>query len=299
MGEDAQRSGQGSSGNGAGGGRGGWRASLTAAGTAVALAFVTVFFGWLPNPFAGEGRAETSTPTPSKQAGLEVVARDFPEPSRIPAAFRDGTVSRDGSLLAARLALTLRNRGDLKAAVTEFRFTVREEKNLYSSTGASPCLPNTGGITKITADYGVDLSKLEDQDLPATLTVKGDYDLAAGEVERVLFTMGDTARFSPTLYLMDVELREGTGQKPIKAGTVAFLGPIGYQGPPGITAPYETANAYLKWLHAVARSDLVPCDRDLVRDVDRILAEADDRSAEADRLKAEVDVLERRLREQS
>jgi hypothetical protein len=299
--------GSGDSGNGNDGARNGgdgWRTSLTALATASALAFVTVFFGWLPNPFApGEegpsGGTAQSTPVspaaPSKSAVVEVVAREFPAPRKIPARFRDDTRWLGGTVLATRLTLTLRNRGELKAAISEFRFTLREVQNLDPPDAAPPCLPPTGGITKITAGYDIDLSPLADGELPATVAVDGDYDLAADEVERVLFTIGDAPELSPRLYLMDIALVEGPGRTPVPAGSVAFLGPLGYDPPAGLAAAEpETADDYLRRLHAVARSDRGVCDDTLIADTHRILASADDLSPEAQRLKTEIDVLRQR-----
>ncbi|WP_210589409.1 hypothetical protein [Streptomyces sp. GESEQ-35] len=247
-------------------------------GTAAVLAFVTVFFGWLPNPFA-----EEPSPSPVKRPALEVLSRQFPEPARIPAEFKEGKSFRAGTTLATRLAFTLRNRGDLKAAITEFRFTVRREKALYGGTGPGGCLPNTGGDTEITANYDVDFSELTERGAPVTAVVKGAYDLAAGEVERVLFTIGGIESYDASLYLVDVEFREGAEKELIPAGTVAFLGPV------------DKAPDYLDWIHAVAPSDLTPCDDDLIRDVDRSLALADDHSPQVEGLKEDLEVLERRL----
>ncbi|KUN25501.1 hypothetical protein AQJ23_16650 [Streptomyces antibioticus] len=172
-----------------------------------------------------------------------------------------------------KAALTLRNRGDLKAAITEFRFTVRVERVLLSGTGPRACLPKTGGSTAITANYDVDFSALRDRGAPVTVVLDGSYDLASGEVERVMFTIGGIGSPDPSLYLVDVEFREGAEKELIPAGSVAFLGPV------------DAASDYLTGLHALARSDATPCDDDLIRDVDRIAARADDLSPEAERLK--------------
>lgn len=279
----------------------GWRTSLTALAMASVLAFVTVFFGWLPNPFApGEeapanGAAQSapvSPAAPSKSARVEVVAREFPAPQKIPAKFRDGTRSLAGSVLATRLTLTLRNPGELKAAIGEFRFTLREVRNLDPPDAAPPCLPKTGGITKITADYDIDLSSTADRELPATVAVDADYDLAAGEVERVLFSIGDAPDLSPRLYLLDIALMEGPARTPVPAGSVAFLGPLGYDPPAGIGAELETADDYLRRLHSA--SDLSACDAALIADAHRILTAADDLSPEAERLKTEIEALRQR-----
>jgi hypothetical protein len=297
---DASSSNASSRTNGAEGG--GWRASLTAAGTAVALAFVTVFFGWLPNPFAEEPEATgtppsssassplaapthatSHAPSPGRQPVLEILSRQFPEPTRIPAEFKEGAYLRSGTTLATRLAFTLRNRGDLKAAITEFRFTVRRQKVLYSDTGPRECLPSTGGGTRITANYDVDLSELGERDPPVTVVVGGTYDLAAGEVERVLFTIGGIDSNDPSLYLVDVQFREGAEKALIPAGTVAFMGPA------------DEATDYLTSMHALARSDARPCDSSLVQDVAEIIGLADDYSPQVARLEKELDVLERRL----
>ncbi|MFE5819975.1 hypothetical protein ACFQ6S_42065 [Streptomyces sp. NPDC056479] len=69
----------------------------------------------------------------------------------------------------------------------------------------------------------------------------------------------------------------------IPAGTVAFLGPAD-----------EVAD-YLTWIHAIAPSNATPCDGDLIRDVDQILALPDNHSPQVERLKSELDVLEQRL----
>lgn len=297
---DASSNNAGSRANGPQGG--GWRASLTAAGTAVALAFVTVFFGWLPNPFAEEPEATgtppsseasspfappphatSQVPSAGRQPVVEILSRQFPEPVRIPAEFREGASLRSDTALATRLAFTLRNRGDLKAAITEFRFTVRKQKVLYSDTGPRDCLPSTGGDTRITANYDVDLSELGERDPPVTVVVSGTYDLAAGEVERVLFTIGGIDSYDPSLYLVDVQFREGAQKALIAAGTVAFMGPA------------DEAADYLTSVHALARSDARPCDSSLVQDVTEILALADDASPQVARLEKELDVLERRL----
>ncbi|MFF5497420.1 hypothetical protein [Streptomyces aquilus] len=267
------------------------------------LAFVTVFFGWLPNPFAPgaeapAGGATQSAPAspavPSRSARVEVVTREFPEPRKIPATFRDGTRSLAGSVLATRLTLTLRNPGELKAAVGEFRFTLREVRNLEPPTAAPPCLPKTGGITKITADYDIDLSRTADRELPATVAVDADYDLAAGEVERVLFTIGDAPALSPRLYLMDITLTEGPARTPVPAGSVAFLGPLAYDAPSGLATELDTADDYLRRLHAVALSHRGICDNTLIADADRILKAADDLSPEAERLHTEIEALRQR-----
>ncbi|SNX56020.1 hypothetical protein SAMN06272735_0457 [Streptomyces sp. TLI_55] len=267
------------------------------------LAFVTVFFGWLPNPFApGDegpaGGAAQSAPVspaaPSKSARVEVVAREFPAPQKIPARFRAGTRWRAGTVLATRLTLTLRNPGELKAAIGEFRFTLREVRDLLPPDDAPPCLPKTGGITKITADYDIDLSPTADRHLPATVSVDGDYDLAAGEVERVLFTIGDAPSFSPSLYLLDVTLTEGSARTPVPVGSVAFLGPLAYDAPAGLATGLDTADDYLRRLHAVAHSDRGICDNALIADAARILAAADDLSPEAERLKTEIEALRQR-----
>ncbi|MFI6875362.1 hypothetical protein ACIBL6_18175 [Streptomyces sp. NPDC050400] len=246
---------------------------------------MTVFFGWLPNPFADDPQATGNTPSssPEREPAVEVLSRQFPEPERIPAKFKEGKTLRSGTTPATRLALTVRNRGDLKAAITEFRFTVRKEKVLISGTGPRPCLPNTGGGTEITANYDVDLSELAERGVPVTVVVDGTYDLAAGEVERVLFTIGGIDSIDPSLYLVDVQFREGAAKELVQAGTVAFMGPV------------DAATDYLKWIHAMAPSQVTPCDGDLVRDVDRILSRADDSSRQAERLKKDLDVLERRL----
>ncbi|MFI8536584.1 hypothetical protein ACIGMX_40920 [Streptomyces aquilus] len=279
----------------------GWRTSLTALGMASVLAFVTVFFGWLPNPFApGEDApasgAAQSTPAspaaPSKSARVEVIAREFPAPQKIPAKFRAGTRSLAGTVLATRLTLTLRNPGELKAAIGEFRFTLRDVRNLDPPGAAPPCLPRTGGITEITADYDIDLSSTGDRDLPATVAVDADYDLAAGEVERILFTMGDAPDVRPRLYLMDIALLEGPDRTPVPAGSVAFLGPLGYHPPAGVGAELETADDYLRRLRTL--SDRGVCDDALIADADRILTAADDLSPEAERLRTEIEALRQR-----
>ncbi|MCW8376085.1 hypothetical protein [Streptomyces justiciae] len=306
-GDDERRSGGDDSRSGGDGTRNaggdGWRTSLTALAMASVLAFVTVFFGWLPNPFvSGEegpaGGTAQSTPSspaaPSKSARVEVVARGFPAPRKVPAKFRDDTRWLDGTVLATRLTLTLRNPGELKAAIGEFRFTLREVRNLEPPEASSRCLPNTGGITKITADYDVDLSPAADQDLPVTVSVDGDYDLAAGEVERVLFTLGDAPTLDPRLYLVDITLMEGPARTPVPAGSVAFVGPLAYDAPAGLAAELDTADDYLRRLHAAARSDRSICDNGLIAEADRILSAADDLSPEAERLKSEIDVLRQR-----
>nr|WP_159059530.1 hypothetical protein [Streptomyces antibioticus] len=264
------------------------------------LAFVTVFFGWLPNPFApgeeapasGAPQSSAASPAaPSKSARVEVVAREFPAPQKIPAKFRNGARALAGTVLATRLTLTLRNPAELKAAIGEFRFILREVRNLDPPDAAPPCLPKTGGTTEITADYDIDLSPRSDRELPATVTVDGDYDLAAGEVERVLFTIGDAPSLSPRLYLLDITLTEGPARTPVPAGSVAFLGPIAYDAPSGLAAGLDTADDYLRQLHAAARLDRGICDNALIADAHRILTAADDLSPEAERLKTEIEAL--------
>lgn len=272
-------------------GTGGLRTTLTAAGSAVLLAFVSVFFGWLPNPFGGDEGAREQARTPAtvvvrtpapvaKAPGLEVLARAFPEPKRIPAKFREGDSQRPGTVEATRLALTLRNRGDLEAVVTEFRFVVRTAELLMNGDGPS-CLPKTGGVTEFTADYDVPLPDLGSARLSRPVVVRESHSVAAGDAERVLFTLGvpGDGGFYPVLYVVDIQLREGRESAFVPGGTVAFL------------TPTDLAAEFLHWSHAVAGSDTVLCDPSPAEAVDRAIARSDDHTAQLDDLKDDLDTL--------
>lgn len=270
---------------------GSWRASVTAAGMAVVLAFVTVFFGWLPNPFADDTgetmptpeQPLTGQPPGSTAPGLEVLARAFPDPSRIPAKYGEGSSSRNGTVLASRLLLTLRNRGDLKAVVTAFRFTIVTARPLQTGKEPDGCLPKTGGDTKITANYDVVLPDTDEDELPRTVEVKESYDLAAGDAERVMLTLGLNGEqpLEPVLYVVQIHLREGRTKDFIPAGTIAFL------------APVEPAAHFLRWTRALADSDAVLCDTTLHRDVNKALTTSDDHSSQVDALMNDLNALKR------
>jgi hypothetical protein len=239
---------------------------MTAAGMAVVLAFVTVFFGWIPNPFGDE----TSTAGPSP--GLEVLSQTLAEPARLPARFHYEEGSRDGTVLATRLLLTLRNRGDLEAVVTEFRFTVLAARALTRGTEPN-CLPVTGGgPTEITAEYDAVLPN-PDVQLPKTIVIKDSYSLEAGKAERVILTLGlKDERYDPVLYVVRVELREGRQRTFISAGSVAFL------------APVDATSGFLLWAGAAVDRKSALCDPDLRDRIDRATSQSDDASPQLKQL---------------
>ncbi|WP_158013006.1 hypothetical protein [Streptomyces sp. Root369] len=246
---------------------------MMAAGLAVVLAFVTVFFGWIPNPF--EDESSTASPSPAahppgagqvKKPGLEVLSQTLAEPARLPAKFHDEEGSRDGTVLATRLLLTLRNRGDLEAVVTEFRFTVVAARALTRGTEPN-CLPVTGGgPTEITAEYDAVLPN-PDVQLPKTIVLKDSYSLEAGKAERVILSLGlKDEPYDPVLYVVRVELREGRQKTLIAAGSVAFL------------APVEATSDFLLWAGAAVDRKSALCDPDLPDRIDRAMSQADDAS---------------------
>ncbi|MFF7550530.1 hypothetical protein ACFZCU_43990 [Streptomyces canus] len=248
---------------------------------AVVLAFVTVFFGWIPNPF--EDETPTTSPSPAahppaggaeqiKEPGLEVLSQILAEPARLPAKFHHEKGSRDGTVLATRLLLTLRNRGDLEAVVTEFRFTVVAAGALTRGTEPD-CLPVTGGgPTEITAEYDAVLPS-PDVQLPKTIVLKDSYSLEAGKAERVILSLGlRDERYDPVLYVVRVELREGRQKTFISAGSVAFL------------APVDATSDFLLWAGAAVDRRSALCDRDLRDRIDGATSQAGDASPQLERL---------------
>ncbi|MFI6435225.1 hypothetical protein [Streptomyces sp. NPDC050759] len=246
------------------------------------LTFVTVFFGWIPNPF--EEETSTASPSPAehppgagaagqvKKPGLEVLSQTLAEPARLPAKFDDKEGSSDGTVLATRLLLTLRNRGDLEAVVTEFRFTVVAARALTS--GIEPdCLPVTGGgPTEITAEYDAVLPSPEVQ-LPKTIVLKDSYSLEAGKAERVILSLGlNDKRYDPVLYVVRVELREGRQKTFLSAGSVAFL------------APADATSDFLHWAGAAVDRTSALCDPGLRDGTDRAMSQADDASPQLNQL---------------
>ncbi|MET9457407.1 hypothetical protein ABZY05_20320 [Streptomyces canus] len=242
---------------------------------AVVLAFVTVFFGWIPNPFEDESSAASPSPAAHppaggagqvKKPGLEVLSQTLAVPARLSAKFHDEEGSRDGTVLATRLLLTLRNRGDLEAVVTEFRFTVVAARALTRGTEPN-CLPVTGGgPTEITAEYDAVLPN-PDVQLPKTIVLKDSYSLEAGKAERVILSLGlKDERYDPVLYVVRVELREGRQKTFISAGSVAFL------------APVDATSDFLLWAGAAVDRKSVLCDPDLPDRIDRAMSQADDAS---------------------
>lgn len=259
----------------------GWRSSLTAAGLAVVLAFITVFFGWIPNPFADETPTPDPTPTAHpavggsgqpKEPGLEVLSQTLAEPARLPARFHSEGSTSAGSVLATRLLLTLRNRGDLEAVVTEFRFTVVMARDLVGGTEPD-CLPITGGgPTEITAQYDAVLPD-SDVQLPKTIVLKDSYSLEAGKAERVILNLGlKDEYYDPVLYVVRVALREGRQKTFISAGSVAFL------------APVDATSEFLRWTGAAVDRESALCDADLREGVDRAMSQADDSSPQLEEL---------------
>jgi hypothetical protein len=251
------------------------------AGLAVVLAFITVFFGWIPNPFADETPTADPSPTAqppvggsgqNREPGLEVLSQTLAEPARLPAKFHSEDSTRAGTVSATRLLLTLRNKGDLEAVVTEFRFTVVMAQAFARGTEPD-CLPITGGgPTEITAQYDAVLPH-PDVQLPRTIVLKDSYSLEPGKAERVILNLGLKVEYDESvLYVVRVALREGRQKTFISAGSVAFL------------APVDATSEFLRRAGATVDRESDLCDADLRDGVDRAMSQADGSSPQLEEL---------------
>ncbi|MFF4275270.1 hypothetical protein [Streptomyces sp. NPDC001536] len=192
--------------------------AVTAFGSAVALAFTSVFFGWLPNPWEGDDGVEP---------GLEALSLSVEEDVRVTAVLAAGESKAPSktTTLGTPILLTLRNRGDLTAVITDFRFTV---KRVFRAT--DPCrpeLPPTGGGVAVTGSFDVTLP-----DRGSELLVR-PFEILPGKSEAVQFVLGESAKNpcyekeqgATRAYVVAVSYREGTDESFRDAGAVAFLSP--------------------------------------------------------------------------
>ncbi|MES5820502.1 hypothetical protein [Streptomyces sp. RG80] len=193
-------------------------AGVTAFGSAVALAFTSVFFGWLPNPWAGDDGV---------RPGLEALSLSVEEESRVPAVVKtgEGEAPRDTTTLGIPVLLTLRNRGDLTAVITDFRFTVRRV-----ARATDPCrtkLPPTGGPVAVTGSFDVSLPEKGSEVLARS------FEIPPGRSEAVRFVLGEPEKDlyyekeqgRTRIYVVAVSYREGAEEHFQEAGTVALLSP--------------------------------------------------------------------------
>ncbi|MEV7891917.1 hypothetical protein ACWD3I_32115 [Streptomyces sp. NPDC002817] len=192
--------------------------AVTAFGSAVALAFTSVFFGWLPNPWEGDDGAEP---------GLEALSLSVEDEVRVPAVLKAGERKLPGrtTTLGTPILLTLRNRGDLTAVITDFRFTVK--RVFQASDPCRPELPPTGGGVSVTGSFDVTLP-----DEGSELLVR-PFEVLPGKSEAVRFVLGEHEKNphyekeqgATRAYVVEVSYREGTDESFRDAGTVAFLSP--------------------------------------------------------------------------
>ncbi|KKD07970.1 hypothetical protein [Streptomyces sp. WM6386] len=232
--------------------------AITAFGSAVALAFTSVFFGWLPNPWEGDDGAEP---------GLEALSLSVEEEVRVPAVLAAGESKAPGktTTLGTPILLTLRNRGDLTAVITDFRFTV---EHVYRAT--DPCgreLPPTGGGVTVTGSFDVTLP-----DEGSELLVR-PFEILPGTSEAVQFVLGEPEKDpyyekeqgATRVHVVEVSYREGTDEPFRDAGAVAFLSP-----PEASRILLQFAQKFPK----LRKSDL-DCSGKVRRDLARAVEESD------------------------
>ncbi|WP_405651162.1 hypothetical protein [Streptomyces sp. NBC_00019] len=174
--------------------------------------------------------------------------------------------------LGTPILLTLRDRGDLTAVITDFRFT---GKHVYRAT--DPCrpeLPPTGGGVSVTGSFDVTLP-----DEGSELLVR-PFEILPGTSEAVQFVLGEPEKNpyyekeqgATRAYVVEVTYREGTDESFRGAGTVAFLSP-----PEASRLLLQFAQKFSK----LRKSDL-DCAGKVQRDLVRAVEESDRHGRDVD-----------------
>lgn len=264
------------------------RTALVAFGSAAALAFTSVVFGWLPNPWEADTR-----PKP----GLESLSLAVEQTSGIPATLRadESSAVKRTTTKGTSVLLTLRNNGNLVAVVTDFRITV---KAVYPAREpCSPELPPTGGEVSVTGNFDVVLPDTGPDTAKGPGTAKGSdsagagtllsrsFQIPPGKAEAVRFTLGEPDKEDgyekeqgrTRIYRAEIAYREGQARPFHSAGTVGFM------------SPPEAARILLRYARRVPDSSILDCKGHVRRHIAEVIAGSDSHGDDLDALLTSLD----------